>query len=188
MSRNKTDKQLRFERERALYIYSRALEEGDFDVMARIHELAERDPVLERQLAELEEAEAAHLPELALSEDAELVRGLLQRYLTAAEDPVEPAPLTVGEVAGKLLLERRVAPKDAAALAQLQGQAAEVPARLGLSAVRRLGEGLGVGASEHFWRLFREAALLLGVGHSRQEGFAAARRQQAQKDKKEDEK
>jgi hypothetical protein len=178
MTRDRQDRAQRLARERALYVYGRALAAGDFETMARIHEQAEVDPVLERQLDELLDADAAGLPELALADDADVVRDLLARHITGAqaEDGEAPAPITVGEVAGKLRAERRVSPQDEAALAQLLSQSEQVPARLGLGEVRRFGQRLGVAASDGFWRLFREAALLLGVGQSQQAGLAAARR------------
>lgn len=165
-------------RERTLYQYAQALEAGDFATLARIHAQAETDALLEQQLTALQEAAVAALPEVALAEDAALVRGLLARHLTPGLDEAsEPAPITVGEVAGKLHSERRVPAADLDALARLRDLTTPVPRRPALSAVRALGQELGVRASESFWRLFREAALLLGVSHSQQAGFAAARRQ-----------
>lgn len=167
-----------FARERTLYVFARALEEADFDTITTIYAQAESDPVLARMLAEHEEAEAARLPEVALAADAVLVKELLAQHLPSAQlSDAEPEPITVAQVAGKLLAERTVAPSDQEALARLQAQQEPVPAHLGLAEVRRMVQRLGVRASEPLLRLFREAALLLGLSQSQQVGFAAARRQ-----------
>ena len=45
------------ERERTLYVYSRALDEGDAETLDRIMTQAETDPELARAIQELDEAE-----------------------------------------------------------------------------------------------------------------------------------
>jgi RNA polymerase sigma factor (sigma-70 family) len=60
MNRQQTGQARQLDRERALYKYSSALERGDFDVISRILEKAEQDPVLERMILEVN---AAYLAE-----------------------------------------------------------------------------------------------------------------------------
>src|SRR5581483_1526413 len=178
MTRQRRMSEAELARERALHVYAAALLQGDLETMGRILRLAEEDPVLARQVEELEAEDEARFPELALAGDAEEVRRLLLQHLPSAQgtDDPEPPALTVGDVVSKLLVERRVAPADQAAAEALRRKDVPVPARVGWKDVRRLGQALGVQASEAFWRCFREAALLLGLSQSQQAGFAAARR------------
>lgn len=167
------------ERERLLYLYSRALEECDLDAMDRVDKAATGDPELGRLLNELEEAHYAEIPELALAEPAATVRALLREHLPSADTPTpDLRPITVGEVVHKLRADRGLSEADAEAAARLADEATPVPARLSLSELRRLGLSLGVRANETFWRRFRDAAVLLGLSQSQQVAFAAARRQQ----------
>lgn len=179
MSRQTRPEGAMMDRERALYLYKDALERADLETMERILRLAEDDPLLAEQIQEMEEhAALSSYPELGLQDDAELVRELLQRHVPSAETQAEeaPPPLTVGAVVGKLLAERKVPQGDHAASLALRDRPEVVPASLGRSEALRFGRSLGVRVSEGFWQLFRETALLLGIGQSQQAGFAAARR------------
>ena len=60
MNRQQTRQARQLDRERALYRYGSALERGDFDVVSRILEKAEQDPVLEHMILEVN---AAYLAE-----------------------------------------------------------------------------------------------------------------------------
>jgi len=52
------------EREKVAYQFAQALEQGDFDTMARIHAMAETDPALEAAITALQEDAAAAEPEV----------------------------------------------------------------------------------------------------------------------------
>ena len=60
MNRQQTGRSRQLDRERALYKYGSALDRGDFDVISRILEKAEQDPVLEHIILEVN---AAYLAE-----------------------------------------------------------------------------------------------------------------------------
>src|SRR5262249_53333597 len=85
MSRQTRPSKVTLDRERGLHLYAAALERADLETMERIHREAEGDPVLARQIQELEEHDATFYAELALEDDAELVRGLLLRHLQSAQ-------------------------------------------------------------------------------------------------------
>lgn len=61
MNRQESERARQIEREKALYRYSSALERGDFEAVAAVLQEAEQDPLLERQLLEMNQAYQAEL-------------------------------------------------------------------------------------------------------------------------------
>jgi hypothetical protein len=163
-------------REKALLRYYLAVTSGDMDTACAILAEAEHDPILERQILEMEDALAEEeAGEEALTRDRAVVRDLLDRHLSTEPD-APPPPLTVGQVVSRMQADRRVGVADQAIVQALQASPAPLPGRLGARAVRELLGRLGASTSERFQRLFRDTAVLLGLAAS-QEQAAFARRQ-----------
>jgi hypothetical protein len=163
-------------REKTLLRYYRAVSAGDMATVCEILAEAEQDPILERQIIEMEDALTdEEAGDAALARDRALVQDLLDRYLST--EPDEPPPLlTVGQVVSRMQADRRVGTADQGAAGALQASPEPLPARLNVRAVRDLLGRLGAGTSERFQRLFRDTAVLLGLAAS-QEQAAFARRQ-----------
>lgn len=170
------------EREKALYLYSVALEQGDFETIAKTLQTAEDDPVLERMLLELNDVYQSEEIQAADEEAAALVRQLLREHLPSAlsaEDVSLPA-LTVGDVIAKMRVEaaqRGATGQETLAVAKkLKNSPALIPLPLRLPEVRRLLKELGVSTSRQFEKLFQDTATFLSMGRG-QHLMAATRRQ-----------
>src|SRR5437016_454574 len=75
----------RIERERALFLFTCALDRGDFKTIAALYEQAETDPDLERMLLELNEVHLAEMEETNWEQAAGQVRALLAQHLPSAQ-------------------------------------------------------------------------------------------------------
>jgi hypothetical protein len=165
--------------------YLDALDAGDVDTLARLWEQATVDPELEKVLGELTDGLAAEEgPTPSWEADAAQVRALLRQHLPAAFAAAEaPAPLTVGDVAARLqadsALGARLSAADRAANSRLLGDPTPVPEELGLPQFEKWQATLGVRAGPHYWRAFRQAAVLLAMGRCQQAGELAAARDAA---------
>lgn len=180
-------------REKTLLRYGVAIEEGDFDAISAALAAAERDPILERQLTEMNAVYQAEYETETQSEDAATVRGLLTRHLSAAltMDLADPPPLTVGDVAAHLQTDPALASRlDAETLAtsqRVRNEPTSLPTDLSQRNVRRFFEDLGVQTSERFRKVFRDAAILLAMGREQSMvRMAATRRQREQAGSKPD--
>jgi hypothetical protein len=158
-----------------------ALDAGDLGTVAALWERAAVEPDLERALGELTDGLAAEEgPEKTWQADAERVRALLRRTLPSAFPAAEPGPLTVGDVAARVqadaALGGRLSGADRAANARLLGNATPLPDDLGLPRFERWRAALGVEAGPHYWRAFRQAAVLLAMSRCQRAGELAAAR------------
>jgi hypothetical protein len=163
-------------RERALLRYYLAVSAGDMDTACEILAEAEQDPILARQISEMEDAITdEEAGEAALARDRAVVQDLLERHLSVELDE-PPPPLTVGQVVSRMQADRQVGAGDQGAAKALQASPALLPAFLSGRSVRDLMIRLGTSTSERFQRLFRETALALGLAAS-EEQAAFARRQ-----------
>lgn len=164
--------------------YLDALDASDVALLAELWDQAAADPQLEQVLGELTDGlaiEAERDP--AWEADAEKVRSLLHEHLPSGF-PVETEllPLTVGDVAARLqtdsILGARLSAADKAANSRLRMDGTPLPEELGLPHFEKWKTSLGVNASPHYWRAFRQAAVLLSMGRCQHESeqLAAARR------------
>jgi hypothetical protein len=164
-------------RQKAIYRYVQALDQSDLETIATILDLAVNDPELDRAIIEINQ----HIEEeenlTSFAEKAEIVRNLVRTHLPSAFEPNKPvdSPLTVGEVAARLKAEQLVPFTDQEANEQLLNVSHPLPAWLNMQAVQQLAVGLQVTASERYWRAFRDAAIMLGMGRSHQSQLLAAR-------------
>ncbi len=176
-------------REKALYRYMDAFERGDFEIMARILQQAERDPELEAMIWEVQTAYLAEQEAERQENDIALVWQLLQKHLPsgllAVEAIEEIPPLTVSDVAARMqadvVVEGPLNQELHGVVQQLRQSTIPLPSNLGLQGIRTLFARLGVRASKRMQKLFSETALYLSAG--RAQGIAqlaATRRQQEQ--------
>jgi len=160
-----------------------ALDAGNLDAVGALWEQAAADPDLERALGELTDGLATEEgPERTWEADAERVRALLRRAMPSAfPAEAEPGPLTVGDVAARVqadvALGGRLSAADREANARLLGDRTPLPDDLGLPRFDRWRATLGVEAGPHYWRAFRQAAVLLAMGRCQRAGELAAARQ-----------
>lgn len=163
--------------------YLDALDAGDVALLAELWEQAVADPQLEQLLGDLMDGlaiEAEHDP--AWEADADKVRSLLREHLPSGfHEEYELPPLTVREVASQLqkdgVLGVRFRESDRAANSRLLADTTPIPNELGLPHFEKWKTSLGITASPHYWRAFRQAAVLLAMGRCQQAGeLAAARR------------
>jgi DNA-binding phage protein len=169
-------------REKLIYQYVTALDEGDLDAIAPVLEAALEDPELEQAITEINLAYQEEEGIAPTADDARLVRELLRKHLTSAfETPVETSkPLTVGDVASRLRDESKLSPEDRHIVESLLDFTVELPASLGMPAVKKLGDELGIKASDRFWQAFRTKAIFMRMGRSHEKAqdqtqLAAAR-------------
>ena len=163
--------------------YLDALDAGDVAALLALWERAEGDGWLEQVLGELTDGLADEEgPSLAWANDAARVRTLLREHLPSGfREDTEPPPLTVGDVAARLradnALDARLSAADRVANDRLLADTTPIPEELGLPHFEKWKTTLGVRASSHYWRSFRQAAVLLAMGRCQQVGeLAAARR------------
>jgi hypothetical protein len=168
---------------RAALRYLDALDAGDANALAELWEQAAGNPELEQVLNELTDGLAIEEnPTPSWETDAARVRTVLREHLPSAF-PVEadPPALTVRDVAARLQADSalgvRWSASDRAANSRLLADTTPVPDELGLPHFEKWQTSLGVSASPHYWRAFRQAAVLLAMGRCQQVGeLAAARR------------
>ena len=160
-----------------------ALDAGDLGAVAELWDRAAADPELEGVLGNLTDGLAVQEgPGAGWQADAERVRTILRRTMPSAFPAgAEPGPLTVGDVAARVqadaALGARLSAADREANARLLIDRTPLPDDLGLPRFERWRAALGVEAGPHYWRAFRQAAVLLAMGRCQRAGELAAARQ-----------
>lgn len=154
-----SDRERQRELDRLVLRFLAALEDGDFEEVSRIWDLAATDPELETALAEA----AIELPALDARESEEqLEEAVRAAWPTVEVVPTSLAPITVAEVAE--VPRRRGVPGLSAsdlALNDILGQVrGPIPDDLRLSAVMAWGAIHG-NARGAYWRALRATALEL---------------------------
>ena len=172
------------ERTQALDRYIEALDQVDIDTVEAILAQAAGDPELDRLLHEVNTALYIEEGFDTFATDAERVRSLVRQHLQSAfldDTEVEAMierPLTVGDVIARLQADRKIALSDREAERKLLGSGVELPEEITTRTISELARSIGVAASEQFWRVFRDAAIMLGLGHSHAQARLAAAREQ----------
>lgn len=165
-------------REALIQRYARAVDAGDMETIDLVLQAAEGDPELDRLVSEVNQEvhDVAGLGRLA--HDAAVVRALLRQHLPSGFAEEQPAtPVTVGEVAARLVADRSLPPADRETGRGLLGSSVTLPADLSRARVEQLAQALGAGLSERFWRRFRDAAIMLTMGQAQRQIQLAATRQ-----------
>ena len=182
-----------YEREKAIYRYVTALDNGDLDSVAEILELALYDPELARVIEEIDLAYQEEEGITSIATDASIVRDLIQQYLRSAFEPpntdseeilaeslVESIikPLTVGDVAKRLQQSKSLRKTEHELLQSLINSSIPIPSSLSLKAIKQLfADNLQQNPSSRFLDNFRQVAIKLGMGRSYNNAQLAAARQ-----------
>lgn len=180
-------------REQAIHRYIQALEQGDMEGVAAVLETALDDPEWERIITEINLAYQEEEQITPIATDAQLIRDLIRKHLHSAfennEDkkPLtvgnvvpeeEEKPLTVGDVAKCLEEAKHVPSADQDTLRRLLSSSVPLPTSLSIRAVRQLAADLKIKASERFLNIFRDTAIMLGMGRSHSKAQLVAAREQ----------
>ena len=171
----------RFWEERAAARYLDALDAGDLETVAAMWEEAADDPRLESLLCDLDEGVAQ---ELGLDEPfrdtaARVVDMARRSFPGAFPNDTPPTPLTASDIARRLESEpifARSGPADRLAHARLLMESAGPPEPLGQPNVDRWFDHLGIVASPHYRRAFRDVASRMKLARGQQESRLAAAR------------
>ncbi|MCC6456933.1 MAG: hypothetical protein IT328_18400 [Caldilineaceae bacterium] len=189
------DPRKHFDREKMLLRYTVALDNGDFETIAAILQLAEIDTELERMILEINDVYAAEIEEAAHVQDAAVVRELLHKHMLSplSESAAEPPPLTVGHVIARIHADAaqrgRVEREALAATRDYQTSDTPLPADLSVRGVSYLLQQLGIEVGRRFQDLFRDTAILMRMGRNQGVArLAATRRQQQARHKPRDSK
>lgn len=172
------------ERDQTIDLYMQALDQNDIDTIEAILDQAACDPELDRLIHEVNTALYIEDELDICATDAEQVRNLARQHLRSAfvdEAEVEAMierPLTVGDVVARLQADRQIALPDQEASRKLLGSGVELPDEITTRTISELARRIGVAASGQFWRMFREAAIMLGLGHSHAQARLVAAREQ----------
>lgn len=168
-------------REELIFRYIRALDSDDPDVVDFVLEAAEEDPQLDQLISEVNQTLHDELGLGPLATEATIVHDLLRKHLPSgfSQPVVEAAPLTVGEVATRMLNDRRLTPIDRESCRSLQSSPEPVPGQLSRQAVIDLAARLehSTSLTERGWVSFRDATIMAFMGRGRQQAHLAAARQ-----------
>jgi hypothetical protein len=183
------------ERERTAFLYTTALEYGDFETVRSILKQAERDSVLERILLEVNDALAHEndlvLPGEVLFADAARVQQIVRECLPSAEIDTEESEsqlpaLTVRHVLAQMeddvTLKTQLRQEAAALQQRREVQDIVIPSDLSQRSVHKFFKDLGLSVGDRLQRLFRQAAIFLAMGREQHiSQLAAARRERGLK-------
>jgi hypothetical protein len=163
-------------RQKAIQRYVSALDSGNLDDVLILLEEATKDPVLDQMIIEVNQAIEQEEGLTPFAKDANLVRDLAQTYFDHTEIPEDERHITIRDVAARMQADRRVPVSDQEIHKHLLKLSTPLPEILNFQAIRKLASKLGIDASEKFWRVFRDTAIMLGIGRG-QARMAAARKQ-----------
>ena len=181
-----------YEREKAIYRYVTALDNGDLDIVAEVLELALYDLELARIIEKIDLAFQEEESITAIATDAEIVRNLIQQHLHSAFGEVNNSPkltvnsaersatkpLTVGDVARRLLQSKSLLKSEYELVQSLIDNSVSIPSSPSLKAIERLfANDLQQDASSRFLDRFRKVAIKLDMGRSYNNAQLAAARQ-----------
>lgn len=192
MNKEQTRMLSQLDREKAAFLYSSALERGDFETVALVLAEAQQDATLERMLLEINElfgreCDDALAAEAVLSEDSALVEQILRDCVpsglsNADEDEAELPPLTVHTVLAQMQedpsLKASVRQEAASLKRTLQQSDVPLPGDLSQRGVRYFFSEMGVSAGELLQKMFRQAAIFLAMGREQDMAQLAATRRQ----------
>ncbi len=167
--------------EKAIHRYVKALDEGDMAAIAEVLNAALDDPELEQAITDINLAYQEEEQITPIATDAEVIRNLLREHFPSAFEDMEEfdnQPLTVGEVAARLQVDRQVLPADQEVNRRLLKSLVPLPAWLSVQVIQQLATQLNVKASDRFWERFRDTAIALAMGRSHDQAQLAAAREE----------
>jgi hypothetical protein len=167
-------------RQKLIQRYISALDNGNFDDVMIVLEEASKDSVLDQMIVEINRAIEQEEELTPFAKDAYLVRDLVQTHFDPIEILEDERQITIADVAARMQVDRKVPLADQEIHKQLLRLATPLPEILNIQAIRKLASNLQINASEKFWRVFRDTAIMLGIGRG-QARMAAARKQKENK-------
>ena len=168
-------------RQKAIQRYISALDMGNIDEVLTVLEEATEDPILDQMIVEVNQAIEQEEGLTPFAEDAELVRNLVQKHFSNVQlTESDERQITIGDVAARMQVDRSVPISDQAVHKELVQVTTPLPEILNIQAIRKLANKLQITASEKFWRVFRDTAIMMGIGRG-QAQMAAARKQKERK-------
>ena len=170
------------DRQKAIQRYVRAIDKGDLEEIIYVLEQATTDSDLDLMLVEINQAVEQEEGLTAFAKDTIFVRQLVQQHFDSniTSEETDARPLTVGEVAARMQADRSVPTPDQIVHKSLLHFSTPLPEFLNIQAIRKLASELQISATEKFWRVFRDTAIMMGIGRG-QAQMAAARKQKARK-------
>lgn len=169
-------------------LYVTALDANDLTNAFAVLEAAAEDAELDCLISEINRDYEREMQLLPFVEDVQTVCELIKEHLPSAFEANDFAAKTVtlGDVARQMEAKGKVASQDALANRELLDAKTPLPKQLNLPEIRRVLGEFKVKASEKFFRLFHETAILLEMRQGHQLGLQAARekRIRRQTDKK----
>lgn len=182
-----------YKREKAIYSYVRALDNGDMDGVSEVLELALHDPELAQIIEDIDLAYQEEEGITPIATDAEIVKDLIQQHLYSAFEEQEKVfsqsvkkfsveentkPITIGEVARRLQETKSFQIKEYELLESLSDSSIPIPSPPSLKAIEKLfGDNLQQKVSRRFCDRFRQTTIKLGMGRSYNNAQLAAARQ-----------
>lgn len=166
-------------REKAVQRYISALDSGNLDDVFLVLEEATSDPVLDQMIIDVNQAIEQEEGLTPFAKDASLVQGLIQAHFAQPEILEDERQITVGDVAARMQADHKIPVPDQEIHKHLLKLSTPLPDTLNIQAIRKLAGSLQISASEKFWRVFRDTAIMLGIG--RGQAHMAATRKQAKR-------
>jgi hypothetical protein len=179
-----------YEREKAIYRYVLALDNGDMANVAEVLELALYDSELERIIEEIDLAYQEEDGIAPTATDAVIVQDLIQQHLHSAFEEVDKnksdlvtdelinEPLTVGDVARRLQQTKSFNSTESKLLEDLLNSRLLIPLPPGFKVIEELfKKDLKLNVNRRFLDNFRQVAIKLGMGRSYNNAQLAAARQ-----------
>lgn len=168
-------------REELILRYIRALDSSDPDEVEFVLEAAEEDSELDQLISEVNQTMHDELELGPLAAEASIVHDLLRKHLPSgfSQQETVTAPLTVGEVATRMLNDRRLTLIDREGCRSLLSSPEPVPGQLSRQGIIDLAARLEPAnpLTERGWNAFRDAAIMAFMGRGRQQAHLAAARQ-----------
>jgi hypothetical protein len=196
MDNAQTNPLTHLDREKALFLYSSALDRGDFETVSLMLEEARNDAQLEQMILELNdelgrEYDKELATEAVLAEDAARVKQILRECVPSGvsgavgDDEVELPPLTVRSVLARMQEDSSLGVNIRQEAARLQGALQQpdalLPEDLSQRGISNLFGEMGLTAGGLVQKMFRRIALLLTMSREQDTAqLAAARRQRQQ--------
>lgn len=169
-------------REKTVQRYVSALDSGNLDDIILVLTEATKDPVLDQMIFDVNEAIEQEDNLTTIANDANLVRNLIQEHFANPETGNEKIQITIGDVAARMQADRKIPSTDQEIHKHLLRINTPLPEILNIQAIHELAKNMRLVASDKFWRVFRDTAIMLGIGRG-QAHMAATRKQSKNKSK-----
>ena len=174
-------------REKIIYRYINALEQGDFETLSTILQQAEQDPALETMLWEVSKQYGDEYEQMVQTSDIATVEQLIQEHLPSAKQAdmeEDLPPLTVADVVNRLQsttdTPNNVKKEASDLVGKISHKNVTLPAKINRKSLSQVFEQLGLSVSKSFQTMFHKTAIFLSMGREQNMARLAATRRQQQ--------